>query len=160
MKQETIVQFVCFTTDLGMEEFAPELESRTGQFKNSNTKTMLYRMVTGNKNSFSYISKFEWPENEFQFVFKNDGRSGRFSEHRARALQIGGYKNIQQKKQYNKKDNDVTIIAFIHHHETNIAFYEELPFYSKLNIHQAYYENCTYGYVIEFFVQEENADAL
>ena len=61
MKQQMIVQFVGFTTSQGTEEFLPEWEGYTENFKDSKTRAMLYGVVKGKKNSFHYISKFEWP---------------------------------------------------------------------------------------------------
>ena len=73
---------------------------------------------------------------------------------------MGGYITIQKKASYTDTDNDTTIIAFINHRENNVTYYSDLPLYSKLTIHQAYYESCTYGYVMEFIVAESDAETL
>jgi hypothetical protein len=160
MKQETIVQFVCFETTIGVEEFAAEWEGYTETLKANKTKAVLYRQAKGSQKSFSYISKFEWPESDFQFTFIKERKPGRFSEAGIRALQMGGYITIEQKEIYNVRNNDTVIIAFIHHRETDITYYHDLPFYRQLAIHQAYYENCSFGYVMEFTVPAEDAETL
>lgn len=159
MKEETIVQFVCFITDLETEEFGTEWKGYTETLKATKTKTILYRQTAG-ENIYRYVSKFEWPESDFQFTFMKERKSGRFSESKVRALQMGGYITIEQHENYAARSTDTTIIAFIHHNETDISYYKQLPSYSQLNIHQAYYENCNYGHVLEFIVPAKDTDAL
>jgi hypothetical protein len=160
MKQQMIVQFVGFATSMNTEEFTPEWENYTGKFKNSKTTVILYKEKIKNKKAFDYISKIEWPQGDFNSALANDQKAGRFSEQKARAVQMGGYISIEEKNSFADTDNDTVIIAMIGHNENDIGFYEGLPLYSQVNIYQAYYENCRYGYVAEFTVPEADAEML
>ena len=160
MKEGTIVQFVCFITDLDTAAFAPEWQGYIATLKNSKTKTILYEQASSNDTNYRYISKLECPESDFQFSFIKERKSGRFSDSRVRNFQLGGYITTQQQEAYKPTNSDITIIAFIHHNETDISYYQQLSFFSSLNIHQAYYENCMYGYVLEFVVAAKQANAL
>jgi hypothetical protein len=160
MKQQTIIQFVGFATSMGIEEFIPEWESYTGNFKGTKTTALLYREKIKNKKGFGYISKIEWQQNDFNSTLANNQKAGRFSEHKARVVQLGGYICVEEKNIYTGKDSDTTIIALISHNENDIAYYEGLPLYNQAIIYQAYYENCTYGYVIEYTVPEGDGEIL
>jgi hypothetical protein len=159
MQQETIVHFVGFITDMGTEEFTTEWESYAQTLKINKTKATLYKQIQVGKNSFRYIAKFELPEEDFQLPSINDRKPVGLSETRIRAMQLGGYGAIQQKHVY-KNDTNTTIITFVQHNENDIAYYSDLPLYSQLTIHQAYYENSSYGYIMEFIVPEQDAQTL
>jgi hypothetical protein len=90
----------------------------------------------------------------------NERRAEHFPEHNVRVVQAGGYIKLQQKGRYSEQDGDIKLIAFVSHSENDIDFYTKLPLFRHLNIHQAYYESCSYGYVLEFFVPETDADEL
>lgn len=160
MKEGTIVQFVCFITELDTVAFSTEWKGYTAALKGTRTKAMLYRQANGNDSNYRYISKLECPESEFQFLFIKERKSGRFSDSRVRNLQMGGYTTIQEQEPYKPSETDINIIAFIPHNDTDIGWYQQLSFFSGLNVHQAYFENCTYGYVLEFTVAAKHADTL
>ena len=90
----------------------------------------------------------------------NERRSEHFPEHNVKVVQIGGYLSLQVQRKRLEDEGDVKLIALISHGETDIDFYKQLLLFRHLNIHQAYYESCSYGYVMEFFVPEANADEL
>jgi hypothetical protein len=90
----------------------------------------------------------------------NERRSEHFPEHNVKVVQVGGYMPVQLKRKHNEEDGEVKLIAFISHNENDLDFYRSLTLYNSLNIHQAYYESCTYGYIMEFFVPENDADEL
>ena len=160
MKKTTIVQFVCFATDLEYEEFEPKWERYAKRLMNSNPETTL-QQHTATKSKFRYISQHEWLEGDFSFTFMNKKGAEHFPEHNVKVVQIGGYTLLHKEHRKHKSTNDsVKLIAFVSHDENEIDFYKELPFFSQLNIYQPYYESCTYGYVMEFFVPEENAAEL
>ena len=50
-------------------------------------------------------------------------------------------------------------MAFVSQGETELGFYEQQSF-RHLNIYEAYFENCAYGYVMEFFLAQEEAQIL
>ena len=160
MKKDTIVQFVCFITNLELEEFEPKWENYAQRLTNKKTEPALQQLVKGNKNKYRYISQHEWPDQDFQFSFMDERRSEHFPEHNVRVVQPGGYVISGVEKKHPIKDSDVKLIAFISHNETDVEFYSNLSLYHHLNIYQAFYESCTYGFVMEFFVPEKNADEL
>ena len=52
------------------------------------------------------------------------------------------------------------MIAFLSHNEIDIDFYRRLPSFHHLDIYQAYYESCIYGYILELHTGEAHADEL
>ena len=160
MIKNTIVQFVCFITNLELDEFIPEWERYTQKLLTKNAEPALMQQVATTKCKFSYISQHEWPERDFHFTFINDRPSKYFPENKVKILQTGGYIPVQLKRSSQAENDDPRLIAFISHNETDIDFYKRLPLYNNLNIYQAYYESCSYGYVLEFFVSAMNLDEL
>ena len=160
MKKDTIYQFVCFITNLELDEFAPKWEHYAKRLMNKKTEPALQQLVNGTKNRYRFISQHAWPDQDFQFSFMDERRSEHFPEHNARVVQIGGYISLQPDRGQIEEDTDVKLIAYISHSETDIDFYRKLPLFHHLNIYQAFYESCSFGYVMEFFVPEKDADAL
>ncbi len=120
----------------------------------------LQQQVPGTKSRFQYISRHEWPDKDFQFSFMDERKSEHFPEHNVRVVQTGGYVPLHVEKRHPEEDADIKLIAFISHNETDIEFYRNLPLYHHLNIYQAFYESCSFGYVMEFFVSEKDVDDL
>lgn len=158
MKKDTIVQFVCFVTNLEFDEFLPKWEFYAKRLMNNKTETNLQQQIATSKNKFRYISQHEWPD--FHFTFMNKKQSEHFPEQKVKVVQAGGYIPLQHKKRQTEDDNEMMIVAFLGHNENDLDFYKKLPSARQLNIFQAYYESCTYGYVLEFFVAENDADEL
>ena len=107
-----------------------------------------------------YLSQHTSPEHDFRFNFMKERRSEHFAEHNVRVIQLGGYLPLQFKKRNHLNDDDAKLVAFASHDETDIGFYQQLPLYHHLNIYQAYYESCTYGHIMEFFVPVTDAGEL
>ncbi|MEP7165425.1 MAG: hypothetical protein ABI741_12070 [Ferruginibacter sp.] len=160
MIKDTIVQFVCFITNLELEEFEPEWERYAEKLMNKKAKPLLLQHVTETKSKYRYISKHEWPERDFNFNFINDRPSKYFPENKVKIVQAGGYIPMLGKRKRPAENADIMLVALISHNENDIDFYRQLPFYNSLNIFQAYYESCSYGYVLEFCVPEIHADEL
>jgi hypothetical protein len=159
MKKDTIVQFVCFITNLQLDEFAPLWERYAKRLTNKKTGSALHQQAAETKTKFRYISQHEWTDGDFNFTFMNDRRSEHFPEHNVKVVQAGGYLPLQIKRKNAEEDGEVKLIAFIGHDENDLEYYHSLPC-NGLNIHQAFYESCTYGYVMEFFVAESEAGEL
>ena len=160
MKKDTIFQFVCFITNLGQDEFAPKWEQYAKRLNIKKAEPSLQQLVPGTKSRFRYISRHEWPDQDFQFSFMDERKSEHFPEHNVRVVQTGGYISLHVEKRQPEEDADLKLIAFISHNEVDIEFYRKLPQYHHLNIYQAFYESCSFGYVMEFFVSEKDADDL
>ncbi|MDP4263875.1 MAG: hypothetical protein Q8941_15210 [Bacteroidota bacterium] len=159
MKKDTIVQFVCFITDIGLDEFMPKWERYAKRLMKGNAEmTLQQRGET--KTRFRYISQHVWPDQDFRFTFMNERQSEHFPEHNVKVVQAGGYLQVQAEGQQQEDNGDHKLVAFIGHNENDIDFYRRLSCYRFLNIFQAYYESCLYGYVLEFIVSETDIDEL
>jgi hypothetical protein len=160
MNKNNIVQFVCFVTNLDLDIFGARWEHYAAQFMNRTARMTLQKAVAGsNKNKFAYISQHECSTENFRFNFMKERNSEHFPEHTAKVVQAGGYLPVQVQCAHAEGKGDVKIIAFIDAPETDFSFYHRQN-YRHLNIYEAYYENCAYSYIMEFFVQETEAAAL
>ncbi len=159
MQQESIVHFLCFITALDTKEFATQWDDYVKALNINKKKAILYKEIKAGKNSFGYIAKVELNEEDFQLPFINERKPGHLSESGIRVLQLGGYMAVQQETASNNSAN-TTIIAFVQHNENDLAYYQDLPLYSQLSIHQAYYESSNYGYIMEFIVPAPEAETL
>ena len=159
MKKDTLVQFVCFVTDLDFSEFIPKWEFYAAQFMNTHSQMTLQEKFES-RSKFKYVSQHECPDRDFEFAFMKGRNSAHFPEHKAKVIQAGGYMPLQIESPQKKEKGVVKLMAFISHDETDISFYSQMPLYRHLNIYQAWYESCLYAYVMEFFVEETHATEL
>lgn len=158
--KDTIVQFVCFTTNLGTDEFITEWERYAKKLQHKKQELNLLELAVEAKNKFRYISQHIWSDRDFHFSFMNKKRSGFFTERHVRVVEVGGYVPMLPEKRYTEKNDDIKLLAFVSHSETDIDSYRRLPFFHRLDIHQAYYESCAYGHILEFSVPDTDADEL
>ncbi len=155
MKKETIVQFVCFETSIPFDEFILQWDPYAKGFKGSDIEVTLQQQ-TSTKNKFRYISKHKWPLDDFQFIFMKGRQSEYFPERHVKVMQAGGYTPLQMECKHDD-DSHVKIMVFLSNAEADIDYYKDLQPYRYMNIYQAYYESSMYDYILEFFVDEENA---
>ncbi len=160
MKKDTIVQFICFATNLEVDAFAPNWEKFARRLTDKKADPSLQQQLPHTKTKYRYVSQHESPNGDFNFRFMNDRKSEHFPEQPVRVVQIGGYITVQFKKRDDSDESQVRVIAFVSHNETDIDYYRQLPIDGHLNIYQAYYESCTYGYVLEFFLPETDTEEL
>lgn len=151
MKKDSIVHFVGFITSLGPEEFSTSWDRYAKRLVNKKRETVFHQNVSGGKNKFTYLSQHEWVDRDSAFTFMNDRKTDHFPEHNVRVVHLGGYLQMDSLKKHSVEEEDNRLIVFTAPDETDIAYYRQLP-YHLLNIHQAYFENCLYGYILEFFV--------
>lgn len=152
MKKDTIIQFVCFITELDFDPFVTKWETYAKKLMTDHTKMALQEAV--GKGRFRYISQHECADRDFKFTFMNARRSDDLPEHHIKIIQAGGYSPLQTERKRGQDKGDLKLIAFISHEENDLDFYRNLPGYSALNIYEAYYENCAYGFIMEYFVPE------
>lgn len=157
MKKNTIFQFVCFDTSLGLEDFLPQWENFAEKYVNNRATAITLHQQDANKNKFRYVSKNEWPSDEFQFVFQKAKVSDKFSAGLVRVVQAGGYSAVQLDFEKKAPKGEVKILAFINDTRTDLDFYRTIKTFHHLNIYEAYYENSLFSYVLEFFAKEANA---
>jgi hypothetical protein len=159
MKKDSIVHFVCFVTDLNFEEFHVKWEQYARKFVTAK-EVMILQQSGETKSRYKYVSKHVSQNEDFKFTFMKGRLSEHFPEQKVKVVEAGGYKPVQIECEQNDEPGDVRVLAFTSHNETDTSFFSELSMYQHLNIYQAYYESCTYGYILEFFVSATNAPDL
>ena len=160
MKKDIIVQFVCFSTNLDIEEFSTQWEHYARRFMADPGILILQEAAESNgRTKYKYVSQHECRKEDFRFAFMKGRSSEHFPEHNAKVVLAGGYTPVQIQCLHDKKKHDVKVMTFISHDETDLSFYHQLT-YRHLNIYEAYYESCTYSYIMEFFVHETEAPGL
>jgi hypothetical protein len=160
VNKDTIVQFVCFTSTLEPEKFIEIWEPYAKQIVNDSSKIILQEGIAEkNGNRFNYVSQHRCSAADFSFAFMKEKRKMHFPEQRARIMQAGGYQQMQDQPEFTKEKNDIRVMAFVAQGEYDLEFFDRQAF-NRVNIYEAYFENCAYSYVMEFFLAEKDAPVL
>ena len=160
MVKNTIVQFVCFTTRLEPEEFIALWEPYARELGDDMEDFILQEAVAISKgNKFNYISQHQCKSADFSFTFMKGRSRSHFSEHKAKVVQAGGYYSRQVQFLHDEEKGGVKVFAFLDHHETELDFFQQQSC-RHLNIYEAYFENCTYSYIMEYFIEENEVPVL
>ena len=158
MEKETIVQFVFFETAGDNNEFV----SQWDQYSKAMPKKHVIRLqqeITSKKRS-KYLSQHWCYDDEFKFVFKKERRSAHFPEVEMRVRQLGGYTTLQTQWKHESEENESKIFLFITTPGTSLDECKQFLHYRYLNIYKAYFESCNYDYILEFFVENDQAEAF
>ena len=155
MKEETIVHFVVFETTLDREKFFVQWEQYT-QSMNSETGITLQQHVLKN-GKFKYVSQHKCSTADFQFVFNKERRVSKIRVAEVRKKLAGGYAPVQLECVNETKSDESKIIVFIEDPQTDLDSFRQFCVHGKLNIYEAYFENCQFAYILEFFVKNEYA---
>jgi hypothetical protein len=155
MKKETIVQFVVFETTLDSREFFVRWEQYNRSTKDDATAT-LQRQVLKN-GMFKYVSQHKCSSNQFQFVLNKERRTSRNAVAEIRKKLTGGYSAIQLEYTGEAKADESKIMIFVFDQSADLDSFRQFSVHGKLNIYEAYYENCEFAYILEFFVKNEYA---
>ena len=158
MKEETIVQFVVFETTLDSEAFFLQWE-RYKQSMNDESDITLQQHVLQN-GRFKYISQHKCSSSDFRFVFNKERRVSKTPEAEIRKKLAGGYSALQLECTGETKKDESKIIVFVQDPQTDLDSFRQFCVHGKLNIYEAYYENCQFAYILEFFVKNEYAVAV
>ena len=157
MRAEKIVQFVCFETPLDSEEFILQWE----QFDKSVNSEMDVTLQQSEKNgTFKYIAQHRYVASDTAFAFTKAKKSSRMPEIPIRVKQAGGYSMLQAERNDDARENENKLFAFIIDPTADLDDYKNAAAPGKLNIYEAYYENCQFAYVLEFFVSKNKAASL
>ena len=157
MRQDKTVQFVCFETTLDTERFISQWEHFT---RSANSDVDVTLQQSEKNGVFKYIAQHRYAAGEFQFVFTKATRSSRTPEIEIKAKQAGGYSILQLERSTDARADESKIFVFLTNSQTDLALYKQLSIAGKLNIYEAYYENCQYAYILEFYVKNKNAAEL
>jgi hypothetical protein len=154
MGEDKIVQFVSFETTLNTEQFISQWE----QYSRSVNSDLDVSLQQSEKNGvYRYISQHRGSgaAGELKFVFTRAKKSSRVPEPEIRAKQAGGYLMVQEERMNDVHVNESKVFAFLTDPLTDLGVYRQLINHGKLNIYEAYYENCQYAFILEFFVKNK-----
>ncbi len=150
MVKDKIVQFVSFETSLNEEQFITQWE----QYNRSVNSDLYVTLQQSEKNGrFSYIAQHRCLPGELKFSFTRAKKSSRNPEPEIKARQAGGYLLLQEERAGEVRPNETKVFAFSTDTFTNAVDYKSLAAHGKLNIYGAYYENCQYTFILEFFIK-------
>ena len=105
---------------------------------------------------FRYIAQHRFATQELQFDFSNEPRS-RIVHVPIKTWQAGGYSILQAERLNDSVHNESKIFVFLTDSIVDLDIYRQLLSRGSLNIYEAYYENCRYTYILEYFVETKNA---
>lgn len=149
MSVTSIVQFVSFETVLDSEKFIPQWEKF-----NRSVKTVLRVTLqqAEKKGVYHYLAQHRYAEGEFQFIFEKKAKSSRTPEIEIRAKQAGGYALLQLERNQETSDDENKVFVFLSDPQSDLQPYRELAMNRNMNIYEAFYENCQYAYILEYFI--------
>ena len=155
MKEETIVHFVVFETTLDTEKFFVQWERYTDSMNNERDITLQQHVLENGK--FKYVSQHKCSSGDFQFALNRERKVSKIREAEIRKKLAGGYSAVQLECVDETKADESKIIVFIENPQTDLDTFRQFCVHGKLNIYEAYFENCQFAYILEFFVKNEYA---
>ena len=157
METNERVQFVCFETTLDKEQFGKRWE----QFRRSSNSNMDVILQQSEKDGkFSYIAQHRFASAELEFKFSSEGRNSRIVQVPIKTILAGGYSILRAKRLHNATSNESKVFIFLTDPKTDLNLYKQLFVPGNLNIYQAYYENCRYAYILEYYVKTRESVAI
>lgn len=154
MSGDKIVQFVSFDTVLDTAAFITQWEKYSRPVNNSAEITL---QQSEKKGIFRYLAQYRGDSKEFQFVFSKTARSSNLPEIEVKVKLAGGYSIAHEERKESQYEKGDKVFVFLSNAQEELAFYKTLSPASKLNIYEAYYENCQYAYILEFFVPHKDS---
>lgn len=160
MKKNDIVQFIGFRSLLPQKDFMELWDPYSSQLVHEPADACLQETISVKKNGgFDFVSRLCCDEDSFRFSYMQGRERAKFPDQKATVIQAGGYLVTELQHAGPCGKSEVKILAFIPHNETDTGFFRELPC-RHLNIFEAYFENCRYGYVMEYFLHKQDADTV
>ena len=157
METNEKVQFVCFETTLDKEQFGKRWEQFRHSLNSNNDVTLQQNETEGR---FNYVAQHRFTSSELEFKFSNEGRNSRIVQVPIKSILAGGYSILQANRLHNAAGNERKIIIFLSDPRADLKIYKQLFTAANLNIYEAYYENCKYSYILEYFVKTRDSLAL
>ncbi len=157
MTADKKVQFVCFETTLDKEPFIKRWEQFNTSL-NSNVDVTLQQ--SKNNGVFRYIAQHRFISGELKFVFSKEARTSRIAQAQIKTTQAGGYSILQGERLSDANANESKVFVFVTDPRVDLDVFKIISPASKLNIYEAYYENCRYAYILEYFVKTKDAEGL
>jgi hypothetical protein len=157
MATDKIVHFVYFETVLDPEQFISKWEH---YLRSENSDGNVTLQQSKKNNQYKYIAEHRCTSEEFEFIFKRAAKTTRSKEIEIRTKHLGGYSILQEEKTSDAKTDESKLFVFLSYSNKDFSQFKQVPFPVKLNIYEAYYENCAYAYILEYFVKNKHVQEL
>lgn len=157
MSIDKIVHFVYFETALDPQQFISKWEH---YLRSANSDVDVILQQSQKNNSFKYIAEHRCTAEEFQFIFSKAAKTTRSKEVEIRTKHLGGYLILQEENTNDAKSDESKLFVFLNYSNKDFNLYKKMQFPIKLNIYEAYYENCAYTYILEYFVKNKYVEQL
>jgi hypothetical protein len=157
MRNLNIVQFVCFETTLASDQFIRRWEEYH-RSENSDTNVTL-QQHEGEK-IYNYLAQHRGAGNELRFFFSKGKSSPRVHREQITTKQAGGYLVLQEERMTETRRDESKIFVFLTSPQVDLNAYKQTGVDAQLNVYEAYYENCKYAYIHEFFVKNKYVSEL
>src|SRR5215212_525009 len=157
MKKNSIVQFVCFQTDLSLDTFIQSWEQYAKSL-GKDVDVLLHKQQSGKK-KFKYVSRHTSSQDDFRFVFVKGKKPEHFVDYSVRVIQAGGYIPLQIESVRDASVKESKVLVFLTN-EPDLKAFKNIGSYENLNIYQAYFESSAYSYIFEFFVGDKQLDSF
>ena len=150
MRDLNIVQFVCFETTLASDQFIKRWEE---YHRSENSDMDVTLQQCRGDSVYKYLAQHRGDGNELRFVFSKGTSSRHIRRELITTKQAGGYVVLQEERTSETRQDESKIFVFLISPQVNINAYRIIGVDVQLNIYEAYYENCNYAYIYEFFVK-------
>ena len=159
MQSNSIFQFVGFETSVVLEGFIPQWENYAKRVFKKDIHAISLQQQVASSNRYKYISRNEWPQENFRFSFMEGRLSTHFPDHKVKVVQAGGYSALQLDCENRPEQAEVSVLVFIGDLTVNLDDCRKLP-HLFMNIYEAYYQSCLYTFILEYFIGEDDAGQL
>ena len=157
MRAGMIVQFVCFETALNREQF---IKRWSDYHASANSEADVILQQSEKDGVFRYIAQHRCTTEDLYFAFTKAARSSRIAQVSIKTKQAGGYSVVQAERVNDIHTGESKIFVFLMRPQADVNAFKQLSAQHKLNIYEAYYENCQYAYILEFFVKNKSVPEL
>jgi hypothetical protein len=157
MLDSNIVQFVSFETTLPSDQFLRRWEEYH-RSENSDMDVTL-QQCEGEK-TYKYLAQHRSAGNELRFFFSKGASSPRIRREQITTKQAGGYLVLQEERTTGTRGGESKIFVFLISPQVDLNVYRQIGVNIELNIYEAYYENCNYSYIYEYFVKNKYVSEL
>jgi len=156
MLKEKIVQFVTFETILDKEQFIAHWEKFTRSDYSDRDVLLHQSEKTG---TFKYLAKHRHGGG-FKFVFERARVSSKNPRVSIKVVQEGGYSLLHVARNGECRPDEIKVFCFIQNPQADFNLYRKMNMDGNCNVYVAYYENCRFAYILEFFVKNDRAQEL
>ena len=152
MRSNKIVQFVVFETTLDTKQFIKRWD---GYKRSVNSDLDVVLQQSERNGIFNYVAQHYCAPGETQFDFTKEERTSRVPQAQIKSKQLGGFSLLRSERIDDATADESKVFIFITDPNADINVYRHLSNRNKLNIYEAFYQNCQYAYILEFFVKNK-----